>query len=73
MLCMTSPGLIYLITGSLYLLTPFTYSSPHPPTPPPASGNDHRRTLLIRSPYEVGTIIIPSFQIIHGILRHKKG
>ena len=30
-LCITSPGLIYFITGSLYLLMPFTIL----PTPPP--------------------------------------
>ena len=32
MLYITSLGLIYLITGSLYLLAPFTHSA-HPPTP----------------------------------------
>ena len=34
MLYITSPGLIYFITGSLYLLSPFTHFA-HPPRPRP--------------------------------------
>ena len=36
MLYITSSGLIYLITGSLYLLIPFTHFT-HPPSPPVAT------------------------------------
>ena len=43
MLCITPPGLICLITGSLYLLTTFTNFS-H--SPPPTSGN-HQSVLCI--------------------------
>ena len=50
MLYVTSPGLIYLITGSLYLLTPFTqFTRPLPPAP--ASGDYHLLSVCI---YELG-------------------
>ena len=47
MLYITSPWLIYFITGSLYLLTPFTHFIHHPC--PPTSGN-HESVLCIYEP-----------------------
>ena len=54
MLHVTSPGLIYLITASLFLFTAFIHF--RPPAPPPTAG-DHQSVLCI---YEFDFLLLDS-------------